>query len=192
MRYADGTRAGPIALDRRLRSSKGPIDYTLLVYEKGAWVVHMLRMLLYDFEAESDEPWRRVMRDFVRAWSGKDPSTEDLRQHLEAALGRDLGWFFDAWVYGTAVPRFTWDWRADTERGEPVLDLRVEQEVESGQPLRVPVPVAIELDDGRRLVRRIQVEGVVSEHRLRLGAKPVKVEFNVGDAVLCEARAGRH
>jgi hypothetical protein len=40
--------AGPIWLGARLSSSKFPGGYANLIYNKGAWVLHMLRYLMQD------------------------------------------------------------------------------------------------------------------------------------------------
>jgi len=51
---SDGLKAGPIWLGRRL-GEKFPIDYYLITYEKGAYVIHMLRTMMRDFETGNDE-----------------------------------------------------------------------------------------------------------------------------------------
>lgn len=79
------------------------------VYDKGAWVLHMLRHELGDavffdaLHAYYDDP---VLK-FAHA------STEDFRDVCEAVSGRDLDEFFDDWIYGTYYPiyvtSFTYD-----------------------------------------------------------------------------------
>ena len=115
MRFSQGSRAGPISLGRRLRSSVSPIDYNILIYEKGAYVLHMLRMLFFDFTAGNDEPFRAMMRDFVETHRGGEASTADFRRAVERHAGVDMGWFFDRWVHGTAIPTYRYAWT--TERG---------------------------------------------------------------------------
>lgn len=69
----------------RLASGETPVDYQILVYEKGAFVLHMLRMLFFDFSAGNDEPFRAMMRDFVEAHRGDEATTEDFR-HANSVL----------------------------------------------------------------------------------------------------------
>lgn len=74
-------------------SDNGP-----LLYEKGAWVLHMSRRLL------GDEAWFRALRKFAVDNAGRVFTVAQLRQALEAGYGHSLTKFFQQWVYGTGVP----------------------------------------------------------------------------------------
>ena len=74
-------------------SDSGP-----LLYEKGAWILHMSRELL------GDEKWFRAVRRFAVANSGRDITVAQFREALEAEYGRSLEKFFQQWLYGTGVP----------------------------------------------------------------------------------------
>jgi len=74
--------------------------FGLIVYDKGGWVLHMLRHIVGDavfFEAFSN------YRDQYM-WT--NASTEDFRGVVEAASGMDLEWFFQQWIYGTYRPYY--------------------------------------------------------------------------------------
>lgn len=49
--FGSGEESGPIALGYRTSSSETPRDYGLVVYKKGAYVLHMLRNMLVSFES---------------------------------------------------------------------------------------------------------------------------------------------
>jgi len=71
-----------------------------IVYDKGGWVLHMLRHIVGDsvfFEAFSN------YRDQF-LW--KSASTEDFQGVVEATSGMDLDWFFQEWIYGTYRPYY--------------------------------------------------------------------------------------
>ncbi len=74
-------------------SDNGP-----LLYEKGAWILHMSRRLL------GDEAWFRAVRKFATDNAGRVFTVAQLRQALEAGYGHSLTKFFQQWVYGTGVP----------------------------------------------------------------------------------------
>ena len=40
------------------------MDYRLLVYEKGAFILHMIRMMLMDLETGDDDRFRALMSRF--------------------------------------------------------------------------------------------------------------------------------
>ena len=81
-----------------------PILPNLLVYDKGAWVLHQLRWQM------GDAPFFR----FVRAWT-TDPAraygnatTADLVAAASAAAGADLAPFLAPWLDTAAVPELAW------------------------------------------------------------------------------------
>lgn len=108
--------AGPIAQGYRLASWRNPQAYSVIVYEKGAYVLHMLRMAMLDPRKEnSDEAFIAMMKDFAATYDGKNPGTRDFQRLVEkhappklkmTADGK-MDWFFDQWVRGTVIPRLT-------------------------------------------------------------------------------------
>jgi len=100
-----------------------------------------------------------------------------------------MGWFFDQWVYGTAVPTYRWAWRIETHiDGQRELRLRVRQQVEPDVPFRMFVPVRVEVGEGRFVVLRVLVDEGVEEFSFDLpgGLTPEAVIFNPRNAVLAE------
>jgi aminopeptidase N len=67
-------------------------------YDKGAWVLHMLRRQL------GDETFFKGLRNYYKAHESANASTEDLRETFEKASGRELKEFFARWVYGSGHP----------------------------------------------------------------------------------------
>ena len=73
-----------------------------LTYNKGSMVVHMLRYVL------GDEDFYQGMKQFLN-----DPElaygyavTEQVKNHLEAASGKDLASFFNQWIYSEGYPSY--------------------------------------------------------------------------------------
>lgn len=105
---------GPIWLGGRLSNSLEPEGYDDIVYKKACWVLHMLRLLLTDPQTGSDARFFQMLREFLTAYRGESPSTEDFVRHAEkymthaADLDRDkrLDWFFKEWVYSTDLPEY--------------------------------------------------------------------------------------
>lgn len=105
---------GPIWLGQRLSNSLNPQGYNNIVYKKACWVLHMLRVLMTDPKTGSDDRFFRMLRDFVKDYQGKDPSTEDFIRHAEKYMSPSmdldhnhrLSWFFNDWVYGVGIPDY--------------------------------------------------------------------------------------
>jgi len=96
----------PIWLGYRTASSRDSTGYDVIIYKKGAWVLHMLRIMMLDLKTMNEDRFTDTMRDFYTSYQGKRASTADFRRVAEQHAGIDLGWFFDQWVYGTAVPAY--------------------------------------------------------------------------------------
>jgi hypothetical protein len=109
---------GPISNGMRLQTRYSPDAYQTLVYSKGAYVLHMLRMMMFDPQSRTpDEKFITMMRDFVQSHSGGSPSTADFQKIVEkhmtpsmnASGNGSMAWFFDQWIYGTEIPKLTSD-----------------------------------------------------------------------------------
>jgi hypothetical protein len=109
-------RMGPLYAGRRLSSAKHPGGYSTVVYNKGGWVLHMLRMMFYDEQDKrgTDAAFIDMMKDFTQTYQNKAASTEDFKAIVEKHmtpmmdLERDgkMDWFFNAWVYGMGIPEY--------------------------------------------------------------------------------------
>jgi len=108
-------QAGPISRGWRLRTPRSKAAYSAMAYDKGAFVIHMLRMMMIDPRAdEPDARFFAMLRDFASTYAGKHPSTDDFKAVVERHLVPEmnatgdgkLDWFFDQWIHGTEIPRF--------------------------------------------------------------------------------------
>jgi Peptidase family M1 domain len=181
--------AGPIWLGPRVASSEHPEDHQMVIYQKGAWVLHMLRMLLTDLDTGNDDVFVDVMQTFYRTYLGKAASTEDFRATIESRVGADMGWFFDNWVYGADIPTYTFSHKYETlADGTVKATVRVRQE---GVPDDFSMIVPIKLDFGAEgsATVRLNVVGPVTEAELPLlPRQPDTMEFNAFQAVLAEVK----
>ncbi len=111
------------------------------VYDKGSWVVHMLRGVL------GDEAFFGALRDYGAARGGGVATTADLEADLEASTGLDLGWFFDAWVYQAGDPEYVVGLtQRKAAEGLWQVDVHVLQTAAGEWPM--PVEWRIDLQDG--------------------------------------------
>lgn len=106
---------GPVWMGRRLAFSTSPRAYDTVVYRKGGYVLHMLRMLLWDSHSQTpDHVFMETMKDFTSTYDNKPASTEDFQaiveKHAPPGLivqqGQGLNWFFRQYVYGTGMAHY--------------------------------------------------------------------------------------
>lgn len=181
-------RLGAVSLGHRLGAGRDPQDYTYGVYQKGAWTMHMLRVLMLRLADMNEDKFTNAMREFYTTYRGRSASTDDLRHVMEKYAGTDLEWFFDEWIDGTGIPTYKWAWRTDPgTNGGTMLRLRVRQS-EVPEAFQMWVPVAVELNDGRVLRTRIRVTGPETSYTLptELPAPVKTVRFNELEGVLAE------
>jgi hypothetical protein len=182
---------GPISLGHRVQSSKDAEfnDYNTIVYKKGAWVVHMLRILMLDLKTMNEDRFTETMQDFYQSYQGKRASTADFRRVVERHTGTDMGWFFDQWIYGTALPTYKVAYRTEPiEGGQYRVRLRVQQE---GVPDHFTMYVPVTIDLGKEQVARVRVKvaGPSSELELPpMPAQPKAVRFNDLEGVLANVK----
>ena len=193
LRRSEGHEAGPLAVGYRLVSTKPrspSIDHRILIYEKGAYVLHMLRSMLLDWDTGDDTRFRDLMRGYAVAHLGRVMSTRSFEDAVAEAFGEPMGWFFDQWVYGVDVPTYRADLDVSPAVDQPspfLLHGRIRQEdVPDG--FRMPVPIRLTFDDRPPLVRHVLVDAPEVPVELPLPARPADVEFNAGHAVLARVR----
>ncbi len=132
--------AGPINLGHRLGHIKGNAQiFRAVVYDKGAYVLHMLRAIV------GDEAFSRGVREFQRGHLFAKAGTDDLREALEAASGQDLHPYFEEWIYGTSLPTLRYGWRVESAGAGSRTTVRVEAR---DLPGPVPLPITLVTDAG--------------------------------------------
>jgi hypothetical protein len=187
-----GAEPGPIWLGYRVFASRDDDldDYQTIVYQKGAWVVHMLRMLMLDLKSMNEDRFTGMMKAFYQKYEGRRASTEDFRRMVEKHAGTDMRWFFDQFVYGAEIPTYRVAHRTEkTADGQWKVRLRVQQE-KVPESFRMYVPVTLDLGKKKQVARfRVKVEGPLTEIELPpVPAEPRKVTFNDLAGVLAEVK----
>ncbi len=190
LRRSDGHDSGALTVGYRLNSAETPFDYRILVYEKGAYVLHMLRSMLLDPETGGDERFRELMRTYAADHLREPMSTGSFEAAVERAFGEPMDWFFDQWVYGVEVPTYRPDLVVSPlidSRSPFVLHGRIRQD-DVSDGFKMPVPVRLTFDDRPPMTHRVWVDAAEVMVELPLPARPTRVEFNYQHAVLAKVR----
>lgn len=145
-------------------------------YQKGAWVLHMLRSIL------GDEAFFRGIRAYYRSHKNSTASTEDLRIALERASGIDLRQFFKSWVYGAGHPHYQFSWQWDPTKRVIKLNLKqLQAEPYFPNPLTI---VVVTVRGTRHAILRPVSKETVGE--FRLSGPPLTVHLDRNNQVLKE------
>ena len=161
----------------------------LIIYKKGAWVLHMLRNMMIDLDTMSDESFKNLMKDFYSTYCDKQASTYDFQKMLEKHVGMNMDWFFKEWVFGTDIPVYKFAYKTEkTPKGEYKVTCKVEQ-LDVPEDFQMLVPLHIKFEGDQFVKLRVLVKGPVSFIQLPLLPKePEKIVFNDLESVLCKVK----
>ncbi len=90
-----------------------------LTYQKGAWILHMLR------DAMGEINFRKGIQSYYKKYFNANASTADFRHEMEQASGLDLQNFFSQWLYQQGMPKIKGQWFWDNKK--KVLKINLEQ-----------------------------------------------------------------
>jgi hypothetical protein len=156
-----GVRAidvGPVTMGYRVDSAKVGRDmYQRLIYSKGAYIPHMLELMFFN-NKDGNEIFKKTMQDFAATYANRSATTEDFKaiveKHMPRTMDLDhngkLDWFFNEWVYGTALPRYSIDSSVTPGDSGDQLHFKVTQS-EVTDSFKMLVPLYLETKDGRIL-----------------------------------------
>ena len=89
-------------------------DYMKLLnpnsYQKAGFILHMLRQQL------GDSIFFSGVRNYYKAFAGKNAVTEDLKKIMEQESNRDLSSFFQQWLYTPGIPKLEIGWNYNATR----------------------------------------------------------------------------
>lgn len=158
---------GPVVMGYRLGNTKAGLDIPRrLIYPKGAYILHMIRMMMWD-HAKGDEKFSAMMKDFVETYRNRPASTEDFKamveKHMTPIMSPDgqgnMDWFFNEFVYGIDFPKYKTEATFRNAADGVHMDVRITQSNVRDSFIMV-VPVYIELNDGRGLrIGQVRLQG---------------------------------
>jgi aminopeptidase N len=146
-------------------------------YQKGAWILHMLRVQL------GDEAFFRGLRDYYGRHKGGTANSVDLRVALEHSSGKDLKTFFDRWVYSAGHPQYqvSWRWKKTGRRGVTTLSVK---QTQSDGLFMLSIPIDIVKADGTQRVI-VKPSGRVTELKVT-SQRPTELRVDPEGTILNE------
>ncbi|MYC89235.1 MAG: M1 family peptidase [Gemmatimonadales bacterium] len=160
-------------------------------YQKGSWVLHMLRGVVGE-----DAFWAGIQA-YYREFRNLNATTADFRRAMEEASGLDLRTFFDQWLYRGGWLEFEGGWSYDAAAGTIHVDLRQTQD--ERYTFRMPAEIAIHLPPDGPIeggvhggvrapqVEVIDVDGRQGRFTIPVPAEPLDVVFDPNTWLLMDA-----
>ena len=159
--------------------------FSVVTYEKGGSVLHMLRHII------GDSLFFESLREYGTTYGEGSAVTSEFIAKVEEVTGMDLFWFFDEWIYKPGHPEYEYGWWADTLSADSFrINLQVSQ-VQShswGVPTFVmPIDIYVPESDGDTLKTVIDDSLDYQEFTFYTDADPIDLMFDPGNWVLKEA-----
>jgi aminopeptidase N len=114
------------------------------VFNKGAWVLHMLRHVM------GDEKFFLALKNYVKTFAYKNASTEDFQKVCEREYGHPLDWYFKEWVYGTGQPHYKVSWTNTRNDNRSAVKLAITQIQPDSTFFRMPLDVELTTSSGSK------------------------------------------
>ena len=190
--------AGPVTLGTRLSSSHFPKGYEVISYQRGVWLLHMLRNMLIDAERKAGQasstsltvdPFIRTLRKVRSQYADRTLSTRDFIHIFEEELPRplwhegkkSLDWFTDSWLNGTAIPRIELnEVKFEAKPGAGVIVTGKIRQKEAPDNMVTLVPVYAVIAGKNKLIGQVFADEEETYFRLNapVGTRKVVVDPN--------------
>ncbi len=152
------------------------------VYNKGSWVLHMLRGVM------GDEPFFEGIYDYAT-----DPrfmysvtTTREFQAVMEEHYGGELGWFFDQWIWGMNRPWYSYSWIAeDIGNGQYEVFLHIRQAQNNPAPEVFTMPIQTYWRvNGEDTLITVWDDSREDDFRFVLNGNPTNLRFDPYDWIL--------
>jgi aminopeptidase N len=148
-------------------------------YEKGGWVLHMLRQQV------GDSIFHKIIQTYYQQYKGSNAQTRDFERIAESVSGKNLQSFFDQWLYTPGVPKLMVNWKADGN------DIKISITQQQKYIYQFPLGILIATSNGKQEIHPVNVSSKLTEVKLNLKSKPVKLVLDPATNLLYEAEVSQ-
>ncbi len=144
--------------------------FSSLVYDKGAWVLNMLRWEI------GDDAFFNSLRNYYEKYKYMNASTEDFKKVCEVTSGKNLDQFFKQWIYdGNNVPRVDYHWKQNQESGAYDVTLDLKQVEKGYSDYDLPIEFLFKSESGKTKIEKFRLNKNNQEFHLKLDFAPIEV-----------------
>ena len=136
-------------------------------YQKGGWVLHMLRRKL------GDSLFWKGIRTYYKTYYSSNANTNDLEKIFEQVSHQNLKSFFNQWLYTPGMPMLNIDWKYDKEKKSVVL------QIEQNQTPLFEFPLQIGFVNGNKtVIKTFDIKDKITKKVVLLDSKPDKITID--------------
>jgi len=150
-----------------------------LTYQKGAWVLHMLRDLI----GEAD--FQKGIRSYYAKFYNANASTDDFRLEMEKASSKDLKSFFKQWLYQPINPTINGTWNYDAKSKK--LTIQLSQTQSGNFVFNLPIEIGYYTKGSNKLtLLKMNLSKKQQIQSFAISGTPEKVDFDPRNVLLSE------
>ena len=102
-----------------------------ITYQKGAWVIHMLRNLM------GEKNFKKGIQNYYAKYFNANTTTSEFRAEMEKVSGKDLKLFFKQWLYQPVNPTINANWKYDASTKKLTVQLQQTQKFLYNVPVEI-------------------------------------------------------
>ena len=161
------------------RTAEKELVITGITYQKGAWVLHMLRNLM------GETNFKKGIQSYYAKFYTSSATTDDFRITMEKASGMDLKIFFKQWLFQPVIPKIKANWTYDAKTKK--LKITLEQIQKGDIIFDMPVEVAyFKKGSNAPTLLKMRLNKKQNTQMFLLKEAPEKLEVDPRNVMLCE------
>ncbi len=170
---------GSIAWANNVSGQTAGLYRTGLIYDKGPYVVHMLRMQM------GLENFKKAMQSVFTKYGHTNISTDQLKRECEMVVGYKLDYFFDQWFRGTGIPVFDYSWTSEPQGdGKHLVTIKISQRDKENFK-QVLMPVFFHFKGQKDpLIKARPVLKAEDTYQIKLPEKPARITLDEDHDIL--------
>jgi aminopeptidase N len=153
------------------------------VYDKGSWVLHMLRMEV------GDSLFFQILRTYFATYKYKNASTNDFKKICESVSRNDFDKFFDQWVFsgkGKIELEYEWSVQRISEGFKiSITTMQVQKEYDT---YNFPLEFKFIADTGNAVLKTYFVDKRQKYFELILQDMPIDIELDPDNWLLADIK----
>ena len=165
--YKDNKDA-PIIHDN-LKDMKDVLSYSLQ-YQKGAWVLHMLRNYI------GEDAFRQGIRNYYKKYFNLNTTTDQFKYEMEKVSNVDLDKFFDQWLYKGGMLIIDSDWKYNEKNSE--IEISMDQVQDDGYLFDMPIEIMLTFENKSSKIESIQLDKKSNKFIISSKNKPKEIKID--------------
>lgn len=146
-------------------------------YEKGAWVLHMLRKIV------GDSTFFDILTEYRDTYEFSNAVTTDFIDIVNSVTDTTYQWFFDQWIYQAGYPEYEFEYVTSSDGNAYTTTIYIDQ-VQFNAPI-FTMPIDFRLASGQDTVTVTHWNNSPSDSfSVQTDFYPESVEFDPGNAIL--------